>query len=103
MNTTTILDLIAAREAAAATTRDELRGQMTKLAADRSCSQTSRGKRCGACTRIPRVASASMVTGAIGPGFLSKHSGARPADSARHGSPRAPASALKRCSAKRLR
>ena len=34
MNTTTILDLIAARQAAASATRDELREQMTKLAAE---------------------------------------------------------------------
>jgi hypothetical protein len=34
MNTITVLDLIAAREAAAATARDELREQMTKLAAE---------------------------------------------------------------------
>jgi len=34
MNTTTILDLIAARETAASAARDELREQMTKLAAE---------------------------------------------------------------------
>ncbi|GLZ02514.1 hypothetical protein [Actinoplanes sp. NBRC 103695] len=34
MNTTTILDLIAAREAAAAAARDELREQQAKLAAE---------------------------------------------------------------------
>ncbi|MCM4085042.1 hypothetical protein [Paractinoplanes hotanensis] len=34
MNTTTILDLIAAREAAAAATRDHLRQQQAKLAAE---------------------------------------------------------------------
>ena len=34
MNTTTILDLIAAREATASAARDELREQMTKLAGE---------------------------------------------------------------------
>jgi hypothetical protein len=34
MNTTTILDLIAAREAAASAARDDLREQMTKLASE---------------------------------------------------------------------
>jgi hypothetical protein len=34
VNTTTILDLIAAREAAASAARDELRDQQAKLAAE---------------------------------------------------------------------
>jgi hypothetical protein len=34
VNTTTLLDLIAAREAAASAARDDLREQMTKLAAE---------------------------------------------------------------------